>query len=74
MPQASDALRAKFADDASAISLLEGAGFVLLPSWSWLLPSPTYVPTQEQYDAIDYLIGEWDYGGISWPNQHKRFA
>lgn len=63
MPQARPDLQAKFADDSEALDVLEGAGFVLLPDWTWRGPEGRQ-PCIEELDAIEYLIEEWDYGGL----------
>lgn len=64
MPQARPELQAKFADDSEALELLEGAGFVLLPDFNWRAPAGRK-PCLEELDAIEYLIEEWDYGGVT---------
>jgi hypothetical protein len=63
MPQARPELQAKFADDSEALEVLEGAGFVLLPDWTW--QAPGRAPCIEELDAIEYLMEEWDYGGVT---------
>ena len=66
MPQAHPELQAKFADDSEAREVLEGAGFVLNPDFTWLAPEGRQ-PCIEELDAIEYLIMEWDFGGLVKP-------
>lgn len=60
MPQASDELRAKFpGHDAEALEVLrknfrDNKGCLSLKD-------PNYKPTEREWDAVDYLIHEWDY-------------
>lgn len=42
---------------------LEARGYVLLSSFYWTHPTRSN-PTPEEWEAIDYLIDEWDYGGF----------
>lgn len=65
MPQAPDHLRAKFADDSAAFEAL-GFNFFCLPG-GVIYPKEGYVPNAHEWDAIDYLIMEWDYGYSSEP-------
>jgi len=60
MPQASDELREKFPGyDAEALEVIaanftETRGLIRRKSSS-------YLPNQREWDAVDYLIQEWDY-------------
>lgn len=51
-------------DDREAITYLEGRGYKLLRSWDWRKPSPDFVPSAVDRNAIDYLFREWDFGGL----------
>lgn len=66
MPQASDDLRAYWggADDWPAMKHLEDAGFKLTRGWQWVKPSPEYVLTGRDWRAVQFLMDEWDYGGL----------
>lgn len=63
MPTAPDHLRQKFEDDTAARDLLEAAGYSLTHTFDWVAPAP-HTATLEELDAVEYLILEWDYGGI----------
>ncbi len=84
MPQATHELRAKFScatgGDAKATKLLEDAGFVLTTNWEWIPPVNRHGVscgradcncgiTMDEWDAIDYMHQEWDYGGVCWPRE-----
>lgn len=68
MPQASPDLRAKFPDsDSQAIGQLEDHGYVLTKDWLWVPPDGVRSyddMTQDDYDALTYLVHEWDFGGL----------
>ncbi len=70
MPSSSDFLRTKWADsegnitDAVAQKYLEDKGFILTEKWFWKLPNPNYHITDDDFSAIQYLIEEWDFGGL----------
>lgn len=60
MPQATDELRAKFPDDdAEALEVIR-ENFNDDKGWI-TLKDPNYKPTEREWDAVDYLIQEWDY-------------
>lgn len=50
--------------DLAAIAYLKAQGYALTGRWEWRLPKPEHWPTPEENFAIDYLIAEWDFGGI----------
>lgn len=58
MPQASEELRAKFDNDAEASIVLENAGWACDGGW-WSMP--THEPSEDEWDAITYLVHEWDH-------------
>ena len=64
MSQSTPERQAKWRDDATAISYLKERGFRLLPEWQWLAPIGRTDATEEEADAILYLIEEWDFGGL----------
>lgn len=60
MPQASDELRAKFpGHDSEALEVI-ATNFNDDKGWI-TLKDPNYKPTEREWDAVDYLIHEWDY-------------
>ena len=70
MPQASTELQQKmisrFGDigDGGPIAYLEAKGYILLGDWLWL---PLYIdrdPNILEWDCIDFLVDEWDFGGV----------
>jgi len=64
MPQTTDEHRARSpGGDTAAIDCLKKAGFVLTEQWTWI-PPKDHEPTEREWDAIDYLIFEWDFGGL----------
>jgi hypothetical protein len=61
MPQGPAHLHEKFKDDAGAWKILQQVGYtddrgMIIP------PDDEYRPTEEEKEAIDYLVLEWDYG------------
>lgn len=66
MPQAEEWLRNKWGImDGPAIEFLESRGFKLTREWCWTHPCPEhYQPTDEEYEAVIFLIDEWDFGPI----------
>ena len=60
MPQASDELRAKFpGHDSEALAVIE-KNFVNDKGWI-SRKDVGYQPTDREWDALTYLIHEWDY-------------
>jgi hypothetical protein len=51
-------------DDATAINFLRKQGYRRTRGWHWRLPKPDHVPTEKELRAIQFLIEEWDWGGI----------
>lgn len=63
MPTAPKELRDKFPGmDTEALQLLEAAGFTVSKDFIVRKPKPDYNPSSREFDAIDYLVEEWDYG------------
>lgn len=50
--------------DGNAQKYLCDRGWTLLTTWQWREPTPGYSPTPEEISAINYLMWEWDFGGI----------
>lgn len=70
MPQASDALREAWGGECGvgedkALAHLQGRGFKLTRQFDWVLPHPGYQPDADDWGAIDFLVYEWDYGGLA---------
>ena len=64
MPQAPDYLRDKWGIDCGPVIIyLKARGFKLTRDWWWIVPE-NYTPSDDEYSAIDFLIMEWDFGGI----------
>lgn len=61
MPQGPPELHARFGDDSNAIQLLLSHNFTIDQQFI-IRPPEGYIPTDEDNDAIDYLVLEWDYG------------
>lgn len=65
MPQTTPELAAKFPGmDREAMEVLRDAGYTLTREWFWLPPSIFHEPIEREADAINYLIEEWDFGGL----------
>lgn len=66
MPQATDELRAYWGgvDDTPAYEHLKRQGFIDHHDWTWTKPSPDYVLSERDWNAIEFLIDEWDWGGL----------
>lgn len=66
MPQASAELTEEWdgPGDQKAIGHLVAAGYRLTSAWEWQCPRADYTPTGKDRSAAQFLIDEWDYGGI----------
>lgn len=65
MPSATPELQAKWPGmDREAMQFLEAAGYTLTPGWEWIKPNPGHPPTEREISAMQYLIDEWDFGGM----------
>ena len=74
MPQASDEDRAKWGGhqgvgEDKAMKHLEGRGYKLLRSWYWRPPPGVTLETMslDDYEAMKFLVDEWDFGGLEPP-------
>lgn len=65
MPQATEELRRRWdgPSEEKALRHLESKGFLLTRGWDWVGPHG-YEPTEEDLSAIQFLIEEWDFGGL----------
>ena len=67
MPQATPELREEWGvDERLAVEWLEARGYRRTPQWSWIVPI-NVEPTEKDFRAIDFLIQEWDFGGLAAP-------
>lgn len=66
MPTAPEYLRDEWdhPDDMIAINYLKSQGYTLGRDWHWTLPAIDHVITEKEGRAIDYLVMEWDFGGV----------
>ena len=66
MPQTNDKRRARWPGwDTQAILYLESMGYILTEDWRWKhISDPHNVPTEKEWDAIIYLVEEFDFGGL----------
>lgn len=58
--------------DEQAVKYLERRGYVLNHDWTWSRPCRV-IPKETDWDAMLYLIEEWDFGGLV-PNSTKNTA
>ena len=66
MPQASADLQAEWPGmDKEAIKYLQDRGWRLNRRWQWIKPHPSHEPAEREWSAIEYLIDEWDFGGVA---------
>lgn len=68
MPQASSELRERWGGAAGvgedkAVAYLERQGWCLSRDWLWYRDDGRD-PTLTEWDAMRFLIDEWDYGGV----------
>lgn len=65
MPQASEGLRSIFPGGMNqAIKLLTDRGYILTKDFRWIPPSFEDT-SEEESNAINYLVHEWDFGGLT---------
>lgn len=68
MPQATDELRDRITlrfggiDAGVVVKWLKDHDWELTHDYSW--KKPNHVITKEEWEAIDFLIQEWDFGGV----------
>ena len=67
MPMAPDDMRARWdgPNDKKALAHLEEGGYVLDDQYWWSHPDPDWEPSDEDWDAMNFMILEWDYGGYA---------
>ncbi len=61
MPSTSERLFNMFEDDTDAMSVLEAGGWTER-DYVWYLPTDGREPTDHEWDAVQYLVEEWDHG------------
>jgi len=69
MPQASEAMRRKWGGaggvgDDKAVAYLEQQGWHLSHDWLWYRDDGRVDTTLLEWNAMQFLICEWDYGGV----------
>lgn len=66
MPTAPEHLRAKWGiDDGPVMHFLIEAGWVMTRDFFWLMPEDRRAPpSAQEMSAIEFLVLEWDFGGI----------
>ena len=63
MPQAPEFLRKRWGlFETAAERYLKSRGFILTRQWEWIAPDRKL--TEKELSAINFLILEWDYGGV----------
>jgi hypothetical protein len=73
MPQASQELRDEWWHDGDedpikrAVKFLQAAGYKFNRDWTWTAPQPPRDMADKEARAIQYLIDEWDFGGVRKP-------
>lgn len=77
MPQASEELRAKWGGrqgvgEDKAAGFLNSRGYREVQNGYWLKPKFDHVVTDDEREALQFLIEEWDHGGI-WQPTHRHF-
>lgn len=45
-------------------TFLESHGYTLNNTWQWIKPVPSHTVSEDEAMCIEFLIMEWDYGGI----------
>lgn len=68
MPQGPAHLHERFGDDATAWKVLHDAGWQMKQGLFWKPNNIQPIP-QDEYDAADYLVCEWD-----WSWEHSEPA
>lgn len=65
MPSAAPELQAQWpGGDNEAMGHLENSGYRLTREWTWIPPKADYAATDRDLSAINYLVDEWDFGGV----------
>lgn len=71
-PQASQELRDQWDGACHCLEYLNQRGWRLNRQRCWIPPTKDCKPTRLEYSAIEYLVEEWDYGGIYRPKRTLR--
>lgn len=70
MPTASDFDRARMRkwfgsiDEYGPETFLKSRGYILTKGWCWVKPVPSHHISDEEYHCLEFLMDEWDYGGL----------
>lgn len=77
MPQSSDDMHELMnyyfgdpVEDEGPIKFLEDRGYKLTQKWTWVPPEKEHHVTLKEHLCIQFLIEEWDFGGLMWPTNH----
>jgi hypothetical protein len=72
MPQASrrqhELMEKWFGDPVSELGpckLLEQRGYDLTRGYEWVKPTPSHTIHEIEWECIQFLIDEWDFGGVA---------
>ena len=50
--------------DFKCIEFLKNRGYILTKAWCWVKPVPSHSINDEEFNCLQFLIDEWDFGGI----------
>jgi len=69
MPQASSELRERWGGaegvgEDKAVAYLKQQGWCLSRDWLWYRTDDRVDPTPTEWEAMRFLIDEWDFGGV----------
>jgi hypothetical protein len=62
MPQGPEHLHEKWQSDEKAMRFLQDRGYTITRGFEWKRPNVYHQPTEEEMEAMDYLVLEWDFG------------
>lgn len=71
MPQASEYLRERMRvrfgdlDVHGPQSFLLNQGWTITRAYNFVKPAPDHRPEDLEWECVDFLIEEWDYGGVT---------
>lgn len=73
MPQATEDLRNLMREEFGSIDMngpqqyLVSKGYKITDDWRWIKPDPLAPVPLFDFDCVDFLIKEWDFGGFADP-------
>lgn len=65
MPSAPPEMQERWETDSKALDFLKSHGYSYNKDYSWNLPNPNHKMTDQEADAISYLILEWDWAPVA---------